>query len=291
MVHNRVVSIRAFVFSGHLSGKLKSKQWNGRVMKGLKKYTHEDRQKVIDEMVPLIKKKFAENLVALAAQASFARNEDFGYSDLELIAFVNEMPEGKKWDGMGKIRDGLLVELVWMTKERFIEGIEVNKDWFISGSDVLVPIINEEFIKELNEYKVENLRQKCLAQAAKRWNQYQESVAKVLNAITKENRDGIPLMAMYMFHDVLVMMSFLNQVPYVTLARFESQAREFQYKPRGFDELVDLMANGDYQDLPRLERVTTDIFSELEEKLEELGFDLYYGDVDPNKPMKKYELE
>jgi hypothetical protein len=285
------VGIRAFVFSAHISGKLKSRQWDGRVMRGLRKHTHEDRQKVVDEMVPLIKKKFGDNLVALAAQASFARNEDFGYSDLELIAFVKEMPEGKKWDGMGKIRDGLLVELVWMTKERFIEGIEVNKDWFISGSDVLVPIINEEFIRELNEYKVENLREKCLAQAAKRWNQYQESVAKVLNAIDKENRDGIPLIVMYMFHDVLVMMSFLNQIPFVTLARFVSQAREFEYKPRAFDELVDIMVNGEYQDLPRLEKVTTDLFSGLEMKLEEHGFDLYYDDVDPNRPMKKFGVE
>lgn len=154
-------------------------------MKGLKKYSHKERETIIKEMVPLIKKKFKDNLVALAARASYARNEDCDYSDLELIAFVREMPRNKKIGGMSKIRDGLLVELDWMTKETYLEKVrEVTGEWFIAGSDILFPIINKKFITQLNNYKVESLKEKCLNQAANFLNEIQESTGKVLNAIT-----------------------------------------------------------------------------------------------------------
>lgn len=66
---------------------------------------HEGSQRIlIKEMIPLIKKKFGENLLALAAEASFARGEDTDYSDLELIAFVKELPGEKKIDGMRKFK-------------------------------------------------------------------------------------------------------------------------------------------------------------------------------------------
>lgn len=113
-------------------------------MRGLKKYSHKDREEIINELIPLIEKKFGSNLVALAAQASYAREEDFDYSDLELIVFVEKMPYSKKIDGMGKIRKGLLVEIVWMTKETYIEEIkEPTNIWYIAGSDRLSPIINK----------------------------------------------------------------------------------------------------------------------------------------------------
>lgn len=68
-------------------------------MKGLKKYSHDQRRRIVDELILLIRKKFGENLIALAATASYARNEDFDYIDLELTAFVKEISE---FTGIGK---------------------------------------------------------------------------------------------------------------------------------------------------------------------------------------------
>ena len=50
-------------------------------MKGIRRYSHTDRQQVVEEMIPLIQKKFGENLLALAASASYAREEEAGYSE------------------------------------------------------------------------------------------------------------------------------------------------------------------------------------------------------------------
>ena len=252
-------------------------------MKGIKRYTHQERQQIIGEMIPLIQKKFGEDLLALAASASYARNEDSDYSDLELIAFVKAMPEGKRWGGMGRIRDGLLVELEWTTKEIYLQDIrEVTAKWYLAGSDVLLPIINQEFIDDLNSYRVENLKEKCLAHAIHHWHEVQESTAKVLNAILAHNREGIPLLVSDMMRHMLIVLSFLNQTPYVTFARFISQAKTFKVKPVSFEALINILVQGTYQDLGLLEEIVVSVFSQFEMIFQELGIELYDDNVDPN---------
>jgi len=252
-------------------------------MKGLKRYSHNDRQRVIEEMIPLIQRKFGDNLLALAASASYARNEDTDYSDLELTAFVKEMPAGQRRGGMGKIRDGLLVELIWMTRETYLEDTrEVTYNWYIAGSDTLLPIINKAFIDDLNSYNVENLAEKCLAQAIRRWHDVQESTAKVLNAVLVGNRESIPLLLFDMLLHMLIVLSFLNQTPYITFARFITQARSFNIKPESFEALLDIVVQGQYQELERLHETVVTVFSQFETIFEGLGIELYDQDVDPN---------
>jgi hypothetical protein len=251
-------------------------------MKGLKKHSHQDREKVIRELIPLIQKKFGDNLIALAADASFARGEDFDYSDLEMFAFVKEMPEGKDMEGMSRIRDGMLVELIWTTREWYLTHVkEVTEEWYIAGSDTLLPVINEEFIAELNRYKVENLKEKCLKEAVRFWPQVQEATAKVLNAVTGNNRDGLPLLVFYMLNYMLVELSLLNHTPYVTMSRFVSQARSFLVKPARFDEFLDLVVDGRYTDLPLLAELSTGVFEGFEVIFANLGVEIYHTTIDP----------
>lgn len=253
-------------------------------MKGLKKYSHEDRGKIIQEMIPLIRQKFGDNLVALASQGSYARGEDFDYSDLELIAFLKEMPKGKSMAGMGKIRNGILVELIWTTKEAYIADVkEVTEDWHIAGSDKLLPIINSKFVEELNNYKVQNLREKCLKQAVKHWHEVQESTAKVLNAISQKNQDGLPLLVFDMLRHMLISLSFLNQKPYVTFSRFISEARTFNLKPNSFNKLAGVVVEGKYQQATnRFRELIEKTFSEFENIFDALELQLYDDNVDPS---------
>lgn len=257
-------------------------------MKGIKKHTHEDREKAIREMVPLIRKRFGDNLVALAVCCSFARNEDADYSDLELTAFVRTMPEGKPQDGFAKIFDGMLVELVWMTRETYLKTtLDVNEDWYLSGSDSMLPLINDEFITELNAYRPPDLKQKCLDRAVGCFAEYQETASKVLNAVNQENREGIPVLFFEMIMQMLRLLSFLNHKPYVTASRMISQAREFQTKPKSLEKLFDLSVKGQYQDLTALKKITIAVFEEFETIFENLGLALYDDNIDPNKPVHK----
>jgi len=59
---------------------------------GLKKHTHAERTSIIERLIPLFQRKFSSNLIAIAATASYARDEDVSYSDLELTVFLKEKP-------------------------------------------------------------------------------------------------------------------------------------------------------------------------------------------------------
>lgn len=250
-------------------------------MRGIKEHSRQDRLRVIAKLTPIIRERFGENLVALAAQASFARGEDSAYSDLELIAFVRRMPDGKRWGGLGRIRDGMLVELVWTTGEIYIEDVRrVTGNWYAAGSAVLLPLVNEEFVRGLNDYKVENLAGKCLERAAAQWHEVQEAAAKVLNAVVANDREALPLLASDMLRHMLIVLSFLNQTPYVTFARFVSQAKTFAVKPEGFGRLLDQVTRADYRDLQPLRAAVTDVFTQFENLFEARGVALYDDGTD-----------
>lgn len=253
-------------------------------MEGIKKHTHQEREQIVREMIPLIKKMFGKNLVALAAQASFARGDDFDYSDLELHAFLKKKPHEKK-RGMSKIRDGVLVELTWSTEEDYIRSTkEVTKEWYLAGSDYLVPIINKPLIDKLNKYKVANLKEKCLRQAVIHWHEVQEATAKVLNAIGQKNREHIPFLMLWMFDCMLISLSYINHTPYITAGKYITQARSFKLKPERFDDLVKAINMGAYQDLPKLENIITGVFEGFEQIFKKLGCRLYDDNVDPSIP-------
>lgn len=258
-------------------------------MRGLQKYSHQERELIIQEMLPLIQAKFGDNLIALAAQASYARNEDADYSDLELIAFVREMPPDKKVGGMGRIFEGLLVELIWMTREHYLQNTkEPNPNWYISGSDRLLAFINKPFIDELNAYQIIDLREKCLRHAASLWHDVQESTGKTLNAIRRKNRFGISLLAHDMYFNMLKVLSFLNCKPYTTFAKFIEEAQKFPTKPAHFIDLTRLLIKGEFQDFSKLQKTVERVFGEFEIIFDKLGFELYDENLDPSKPGKKW---
>jgi len=253
-------------------------------MKGLKQHTHKDRDSIIRIMIPLIQKKFKDNLVALAACCSFARNQDVEYSDLELTAFVKDMPENKPKSGLAKIYDGMLIELAWMTRETYIKTtLDVQEYWPYSGSDTLIPLINDDFIRELNAYRATDLKQKCLDQAVRCFTEYYEASCKVLNAVVKENREGIPVVFSDMISQILRLLSFLNCEPYLTASKMFTQARNFAVRPNSLDGLLDIAVAGNYGDLNILQNAVTTIYTEFEKLFEELQLPLYDDNLDPDR--------
>ena len=255
-------------------------------MKTIRTHSHEDREKILQAIIPFIKRKFGSNLIALAACCSFARDDDSDYSDLELTAFVKTMPDDKPRDGVAKIFDGLLIELIWMTKETYLKTtLDVNGYWHYSGSDTLKPILNAAFIRELASYTPPNLRGKCHDQAVGVFAEVQETVGKVLNAISQSNHQGMPLLFLEMLNQFLRALSFLNLTPYTTASRMIAQAREFEIRPESLGKLLDLAVEGDYRDFVRLGKVTVEVFEELEILYEQLGLPLMDVDLDPDRPI------
>lgn len=247
---------------------------------GLKKYTHAQRTKIINDIiVPRIKKELGKNLIAIAACGSYARGEDTQFSDIELVIFVKER-EKLPW-GFGKIIDGILVEGAFCTEDDYYKTtIEPNKEWFISGSDKLKVITNPGYIKKLQKYRVNNLSIKCFRCARDVLFEIQESFGKLFTAIRKENSENIfPLLADAVMH-VLKLMAFINKTPYKTLSTFITQAREFKVKPRGFDEFIQIIVDGSYTDLDKLEQSANILFAGIEDYFKKkIGENIYDSDL------------
>jgi kanamycin nucleotidyltransferase len=253
-------------------------------MDGLKQHTHEDRRRVVDELVPLIRAKFGEDLLAIGASGSFARREDGPYSDLELVALVARMPPDRPWAGMGRIRDGLLIELEWMTPETWLSRTrEVGEHWHIAASDRLAAIVNPELIGRLNAWRPDDEVGKCLRRAAARWNEVCEATAKVLNAARRDDPRAMALVAWDMLHHMLIEVALLNATPFTTLSRYAEEALAMPVRPQGLEELIERASRGRWTEADFASCVEG-VFVSLESLLRARGLRLYAETIDPDQP-------
>ena len=122
------------------------------------------------------------------------------------------------------------------------------------------------------------------------WPQVQEATAKVLNAVTRENRDGLPMLVFYMLNNMLVVLSLQNRTSYITMAKFIPQARSFPVKPARFDELLDLIVSGGFTNLPRLRELTIEIFEGFEDIFAKLGCEIYHTSIDPADNLDNFSV-
>ncbi len=245
-------------------------------MKGIKKHTHKQRIHALEEMVPLIKQRFGDNLIAIAARGSTARNTDGPYSDVELFAFLKEMPEGDPLYGKSReIKDGLLVELLWLTKETYIQEVkEVSPSWFGSGADILMPLYNESFIQTINDFVPENKKEKCCEQAIAMWEDVQRKSNDVLKIAEEGGHPKMALAFHRMYDGLLNFLAFINQTPYTTYSQKIQEAERFAFKPASFLKLTEILLDGKFYNYLEIEEATKSAMRELRESLQKLGHKL-----------------
>ena len=249
-------------------------------MNGIKSHTHQEHAIIIQKLIPLIRRKFKNDLLAIATVGSFALKADINYSDVELIVFTKENSRLKEWV-FHEIIDGMLIVVITETKNGYIQKyLDIPEIWYASGDSPLAPIINEKYINEINTFKPRTMEKRCWDQAAKRWYMYQEITAKVFNNIKKRNTTGLPIIFFSMIKELLIILSFINQTPYKTLEKYVEQAQMFSIKPDKFDNLLDILNKGTYQDFTSLEESVTQVFTDLETIFQKHGYPLYKNSID-----------
>lgn len=246
-------------------------------MMGIKKYTHEEREKVLQEMVPLIKQKFGKNLLAIAARGSFARKTEGPYSDLELFAFLKEMPRGQKklpYAKMHKIRDGLSVELIWITKKTYINEVkEVTDSWFGVGSEKLLAVYNKTFVDKLSKYKVKDSKRNTMNQAFTLWPSIFFSSSMVLDIANKKDHEKIALALYHMFENMLNFLAFINQTPYISSSKKILESKKFKNTPKDFSKLTTLIVNGDFRKYSDIKKLVLSVNQDMKKYLEKAGYE------------------
>jgi len=256
-------------------------------METIREHTHAERRRVAERLVPLIRKRFGENLVALATCASFARGDDGPYSDLELVAFLERFDDPRGWGGWGGLVNGLLVEVVWMTGERYRERTKgVTREWYLAGADRLEPLVNAPFVEALDEYAAPDLEADCARQAEDHWTEVQESTCKVLNAVRTGNREGVGLVGFDMLHRMMIQLALLNARPFTTFVRMIEQSRTLPVRPAAFERLADLFVAGRHTDLERLDALARETYDQLESLMRERGLLRQFGTIEAAFPVE-----
>lgn len=246
-------------------------------MKGIKKYTHKEREKVLNEMVPLVKQKFGKNLLAIAARGSFARKTEGPYSDLEFFAFLKEMPRGQKklsYAKMHKMRDGLSVELIWITKNTYINEVkEVSSSWFGQGQEKLLAVYNKPFMDKLSKYKVKDVKRKTMDQAFALWPSIFFSSSMVVDIANKKDHEKIAIALHHMFENMLNFLSFINQTPYTTSSKKILESKKLKIKPKDFSKLTTLIVNGNFRKYSEIKKLVLSITQDMKKYLEKAGYE------------------
>lgn len=104
-------------------------------LSGIRKHSREERMVVVDQLVPMWKKKFGDNLLGIAVKASIARREDQAFSDLELDVFLREKPEKREDQYFQRVVNGMLIEAIYFTPEEFLmERENIPMHWYLSRS-------------------------------------------------------------------------------------------------------------------------------------------------------------
>jgi hypothetical protein len=220
------------------------------------------------------------NLVGLAVQGSYARGEDREHSDLELVAFLKELPvDGPRLDGE-QIFDGMLVDLVWTTEDAYIASVkEVTEAWYIAGSDYLAPLVNSALIERINAIQPENLEARCLQQAVRRWPALYEATTKVLNAVAREDATDLGRLFFSVLDHVLAELAFLNAKPYISSSTTLGEALRLPLQPPSLPELAVIAAEGGYTDRQHVASAVLSVLAELEELLVAAGATLHVEEL------------
>lgn len=237
-----------------------------------KPHTREDRTRIVHRLVEMHRQALGSNLLALAAQGSYARQEDREYSDLEIVAFLRELPRDvERLDGE-QIFDGMMVDLVWTTERDYVASVKrVTPAWYIAGSDYLAPLVNNTVIERINAIVPDDLEARCVAQAARNWPALYEAATKVLNAVSPNSAPDLGRLLFSVLDHVLVELAFLNATPYISSSTMLEEALRLPKQPASLPELAAIAVDGAYTDRQRVESAVFAVLAELEELLVEHG--------------------
>ena len=131
-------------------------------------------------------------------------------------------------------------------------------------------------------------REAFLLRAAERFLDVQESFGKVLSAVSAHDRSAVPLLVADAVTQALIALSFLNRRPFTTLATFLPEGRAFTEKPSGFDALLDILTEGQFDELDEIREVIQRVFVGFEDMFDIRGHVLYDKSLDPTLPNKSY---
>ena len=246
---------------------------------GLRQHTHEERRRIVEMLVPLIKRHVGTGLIALAATGSFAREADGPYSDIELIGFVKKRPDSDR-ASVKFIHDGILIDVWFLTRVDYlyIHRQKIGAEWPYAGSNNLMPLVNEQCIRETTNVPLNLTLEERLLALRDYWPLVQEASAKVLTAAAHDDLDSTRFLFWQMAEKFCVALSFINGRPFSTRAAIFAEARTFQTLPMHI-ELLSIGRDTSSSSAELADRARI-VFDEMEALVQSFGLELYAKSLD-----------
>jgi kanamycin nucleotidyltransferase len=249
------------------------------MLRGLKQHTHQERDRVVEALIPLIQQHLGDNLAALALTGSQARGTDGPYSDIEILCFVKKRLEGdERWSRF--VNDGMLIDLWYITREEYLDVYKekVRGEWPYVAAALLVPLLNEPYVRALIDAPSAATTDRWLSALKAQWPLVQEAAAKFLNAVERDDADALMFLYWQMMEKLCVVLAFLNGHSFTTRAAVFTETRGFRELPPHFEKL--LIRPDAPVKAEQLRRLTLTVFEEVEEMLFARGLSLYAKGLD-----------
>jgi hypothetical protein len=205
---------------------------------GLKRHTRLEREAVVDALVPLIICHMGHQLVALGVGGCFARRADGPYADLELIGFVKK-PSGPRAP-VRFVHDGLGIDIRFPTRQEFLDShkLKIGAAWPFTARTVLVPLINDAFVRELNAMPYNNAAEDRMRALGEFWPEIQDAAARLLTAVETGNAPPAQYLYWQTVEKFCIALSILNGQPFTSRVAMFGEARQFSLRPTGFEDLL-----------------------------------------------------
>lgn len=239
--------------------------------------THEERMAIAEELAQRIVSRHGDNVTAIAAYGSVAKNEDGPHSDLDLWVASREVIEGTRFF----VYRGLPISINYDTEEgRLKLAGRVTPQWPIDADELRQFIIlfeRGDFTSRLRE-AASNLRDEDFRKATQTlMARLCETTNKLTSAWDRRDHYGVLEQGRSLARGVAMVMGLVNKQYYPSWRGFYQTSKRMERQPRDYAHLLDLVGGFTTLDAEQVYSAGMELWANLCELVAEAGVEWQSG--------------
>lgn len=235
----------------------------------------------MDRIKKMLLNKYEENIEAIGVYGSIAQEKDGPYSDIELHVISRD---GVDIPGYELIHHPFKIEISAMQKSEWLEkASRVDDSWAIKVGSFLhiTSLFDPNHLFEKAKSTALSVSDETIQNAIREfmiWEPY-ETMGKIRNSYRTNNLSYLPRAVFDFTWQVAKLIGLFNKQYYSTRALTLEESITKSIKPEGYSELAEKVICGELSDKEELYRLCENLWTGLNELLEELGIDYRSNNV------------
>ncbi len=229
------------------------------------KHTHDERQKLSQELLVKLQEKYKEELLAVASFGSMSRNEDKDYSDIDLIAVVKGeniadeilgIQQGLKY-GVDIFSQDIIhgkitsISMRWpLLVGKFVtaRAIHDEAELFESYKQLFKEAINKDFSQYIKQVFIEEIYEEC---------------NKFMNTALYGSREQVTYNAYHLFTKMISFLGIINKSFYLNTVTAPEKALNFPINFSSFKKLGENILLNKNLNTEELHSIVQDMLNEI----------------------------